>query len=413
MTTVNREKGSIEVEGVLCTAKVATRHHAECKDKARGGGWAGCHCRKSVLTYNGATQTQKMLSAKTRSWENAQRFAETWLDQFDPTKREQAKREAETVTIEQAVSSYLQDMIFRLGDNGTVSRTRTLLGDVDAKGKVTRNGKLFDWLEKQMPRPVLISDLAAAHLNAWRNSWTYDSDLTTAISFDAVKTFFKFCTSQGWLKVNPAAGIKRPKIARGNRTATFSDEQYDAILAAAKGDQQLETFLELLRWSGMALVDGVEFDRKSLDADGTLRYTRKKTGTLATVQLPEHVVTLLRSAKPFRRSDITLESSIHEWRRDLQRLFAKAGITEVKTDVGVRPAHPHMLRDTCAVWYLRHGMGVYGVAKILGHSDPTITAKAYLPFVKELEQAHIAENKEILAAAKPKTSAGEKVRAIR
>ena len=67
-------------------------------------------------------------------------------------------------------------------------------------------------------------------------------------------------------------------------------------------------------------------------------------------------------------------------------------------------AHPHMLRDTCAVWYLRHGMGLYGVAKILGHSNPTITAKHYAPFVKELENAHIAENKEILAAAKPKPS---------
>jgi len=153
----------------------------------------------------------------------------------------------------------------------------------------------------------------------------------------------------------------------------------------------------------MSLVDAVEYDAKSLDGDGTLRYTRIKSGILATVQLPEHVVALLRSAEPFRHPGITLESSIQEWRSDLQDLFAKAGITQVKTDVGMRPAHPHMLRDTCAVWYLRHGMSIYGVSKVLGHSNPTITAKHYLPFVAELEKAHIHENKLILAADKRKS----------
>ena len=412
---VNREKGQIEVDGVLCTAKVFTRHHAECKDAKRGGGWAGCNCRKSVLAYNGSTRKQRVISAHTRSWEKAQQQAEEWLDQFDPTKREQARQESEAVTIEKAVSSYLQDMIFRLGDNGTVSRARTLLGDVDAQGAVKRNGKLFDWLDKQIPRPIFISDITTTHLNSWRGSWDYKSDLTASASWSDVKTFFKFCMSQGWLKSNPADGIKRPKVARGNRTATFSDEQYDAILEASRGNQRLNTFLELLRWSGMALVDAVEFDRKQVDGDGVLRYTPQKTGTLATVTLPKGVIALLRSVQlesdnlpeqPFRRKGIALESNIHEWRRDLQDLFKRAGITEVKTDVGTRPAHPHMLRDTCAVSYLRHGMSLHGVSKILGHSNPTITARHYLPFVTELEKAHNAENAAVLAAinaAKPKT----------
>src|SRR5258708_31419221 len=221
---VNREKGQIEVDGVLCTAKVFTRHHAECKDAKRGGGWAGCDCRKSVLTYNGATRKQRVISAHTRSWEKAQQRAEEWLDQFDPTKREQARQEEAAVTVEKAVFSYLQDMIFRLGDNGTVSRARTLLGDVDAQGTVKRNGKLFDWLEKQLPRPAFISDFTAGHLNSWRGSWAYKSDLTAFASWGDVKTFFNFCASQGWLKSNPAAEIKRPKGPRGNRTATFSDK---------------------------------------------------------------------------------------------------------------------------------------------------------------------------------------------
>jgi integrase len=282
---------------------------------------------------------------------------------------------------------------------------------VDADGTIKRKGKLFDWLDKQVPRPVFVSDITPDHLMRWRDSWKFDSDLTTASSWTTIKTFLKFCKSMGWITVNPAAELRRPQTKKGNRTATFTDEEYARILDAAHGNQRLETFLELLRWSGMALIDAVEFHTKLVDREGVLRYKRKKTGTIATVKLPDHVMALLRSVplekynspdQPFLRPGVDIDSCIQDWRLALQDLFAMAGVAEVKTDVRTRPAHPHMLRDTCAVWYLRHGMSLYGVAKILGHSNPTITARAYLPFVKELEKAHIAENEEVLVAARPK-----------
>ena len=44
----------------------------------------------------------------------------------------------------------------------------------------------------------------------------------------------------------------------------FTDAEYGPILAQVQrdGDTKLETFLELLRWSGMALVDATLFDTK-------------------------------------------------------------------------------------------------------------------------------------------------------
>jgi integrase len=409
---VSRQKGSIEVEGTLFTAKVVTRHAADCKDADKGDGWAGCDCRKSVRTYDGTKQKQYTFSAKTRSWEKAQQVAEEWLDQYDPNKQETRKREEQAVTIEHAVALYLADMIARLGDNGTVSRARTLLGDVVLDGTVKRNGKLFEWLYSMTPRLRFITDIASTHLAEWRQGWGYGSDGTAFQSWCDVKTFFKFCHMQGWIAANPAAQLRHPKKKRGNRTGLFTDEQYDAILAKARGDQMLETFLELLRWSGMAMVDGVEFEQKYV-TDGVLRYTRQKSKEMATVVLPERLLTMLRALpeKPFRRSGITQVSCIHEWRRKLQGLFKQAGITTVQTEVGPKSPRPHMLRDTFAVYCLRHGVPLYSVAKALGHSNPTITAKHYLPFVAELEQAHIAEFKQVMEAAKPKVTG--KVRAIR
>lgn len=399
---VNREKGFIEVDGLSYTAKVFTRHGAACKDAARGSGWAGCNCRKSVLAYNGATRKQSTVSAHTRSWQKAEQRAEQWLDQFDPTKREQARQEAQKVSIEDAVQAYLKDMAARNLKAGTVDRNRALL--------VT---KLDKWLGQQNDRPLLISEMTPSHVTAWRATWKC-GDQTAAISFDAAKTFFKFCVGQGWIELNPAGSLKRPKIARGSRTATFTDKQYDAILAASKGNERLEAFLELLRWSGMALIDGVLFNVKTLDDAGVLRYKRQKTGTLATLKLQPHVVALLRTLsgeQPFLRKDVSLDACVGEWRRWLQGLFKKAGIMQVQTEIGPRAPHPHMLRDTYAVWLLRNGVRIHSVSKVLGHSNVAITSKHYAPWVKELETAHLEELDEALAAYQPAVSSGN-VRSI-
>ena len=399
---------TITTNGTTRTATVYVRHSDDCKDAAQGPQHRKCNCRKWLLLYDGATKEQTKAAAKTRSWSEAENAANTWIDQFDPIKAEltelTAVKAAQAVKIEDAVAAYLKDMIARLGDNGTVKRNRGLL-----------EIKLNAWLAVQPNRPQLISEVTPTHLMDWRASWKFGSDLTAAIGFDAVKTFFKFCVGQGWIALSPAANIKRPKIKRGNRTATFSDEQYAAILAAAHGNQRLETFLELLRWSGMAIIDGVLFDRKMLGDDGVLRFARRKSGSLSTVKLPDHVVALLRSvqggSQPFLRTDILLNNATHEWRRELQSLFTKAGILKVQTEVGSRRPHPHMLRDTCAVWFLRNGVGIHSVSKLLGHSNVAITSKHYAPWVKELETAHIAELGAALDAAKVKPAG--KLRAIR
>ena len=62
----------------------------------------------------------------------------------------------------------------------------------------------------------------------------------------------------------PAKHLKRPEIEQGSRTVPFTDAEYAAILAQVQkdGDTNLETFLELLRWSGMALVVATLFDSR-------------------------------------------------------------------------------------------------------------------------------------------------------
>ena len=74
----------------------------------------------------------------------------------------------------------------------------------------------------------------------------------------------------------------------------------------------------------------------------------------------------------------------------------------------MRKPHVKMLRDTFAVWHLRHGASLHTVAKMVGHAKTATTEKAYLPWVKELEQAHIADARKSLTHL-PKSKTGTNV----
>jgi integrase len=423
------------------SVKVQVRHSPTCKDKKRGADWRRCHCLKILRVYEGGGPgANRRVATKTRSWEEAERQAQEIRASWDPVKAElnrlKAEKESKQVSIEEAVALYIADMIARLGDNGTVAMARSLLGHIDPESKaVDKAGHLFLWLDRIPPdtRPKYIADLTAFLLTQWRASWKF-ADYTAAQRWGMVKSFFNFCERQGWIADSPARKLRQVDYDSGSRTAIFTDKQYETILGAVAESgpenvsavtrtawrERIIAFLELLRWSGMALIDAVQFRPELVDAEGVLRYRRQKTGELATVQLPDHVVTLLRNVplekdsvgegQPFRMKDFTPHSDTVTWRKRLMKLFVAAGITEVRNDLGkTRPAHPHMLRDTFAVWNLRHGVSLHSVAKMLGHSDPPTTAKAYLPWVKELEQATIAQGRAALEKAASKPAKGQKV----
>lgn len=420
------------------TVKVQVRHALDCKDRDKGVDWKRCKCPKILRVYEGrGSGSNKRIALGTRSWEEAERKAQELRDSWDPTKQELARfkaaHEAKQVAIERAVELYIADMQARQRARGTVQMAQSLLGHIK-DGAVTNNGHLFGWLATIPPdkRPVNIADITTAQLTAWRASWKFE-DYTAAQRWGMAKSFFNFCERQGWITDSPARKLGRINYGKGGRTAIFTDEQYGKILEAVSShepenvphptketwQQRLTTFVELLRWSGMALIDAVQWRPALVDGEGVLRYRRQKTGELATVQLPEHVVVLLRDVplerdsvgpvQPFRMRDFTPHSDTVTWRKRLQRLFALAGITEVTNELGKkRPPHPHQLRDTFAVWHLRHGVPLHALSKMLGHGNPLTTAKQYLPWVKELEDATVAAGRASLKNAVP-PAIGQKV----
>jgi integrase len=415
------------------TVRVFARHKNGCEFNRPGD--RECQCPKYLLVYEADHKKNRMESAHTASWIEAERQAKDLRNSWDPEQIElrqlRTKKELEQISLVDAISAYLVDKESVLGDGGTVELNRVFWGDIDPATKaVRREGKLFAWIAT-LPlaqRPVYVQDITSQHLSNWRAAWKWN-DLTKKNRWHMVRGFFNFCESRGWITDNPARKMKPLKARKGSRTVIFSDAQYETILAAvSKYDppefqspekrkhwqERIRTFVELLRWSAMDLVDAVEFRPESITGD-VLRYRRQKTKELGTVKLPPHVLIALRSLplepgctaeRPFRTNHIGQASNTGKWSRRLRELFKLAGIVEVRTDFRVRRPHAKMLRDTAAVWWLRHGVPIHSVSKALGHSSVTTTERAYLPWVKELEDSHIAAMDRVMDLAAPKMPAG-------
>jgi integrase len=394
----------------------------------------GCKCPKWLYVHPKGG-IRKRVAAKTGSFAEACERAKEVLDSFDPKLRELEERRAAEVRVAQPVEAvlgkYYHDLRFGLARTESyVANVKALFGVRDDSGVVF--GNLLKFIERtNVSRPLdrritNLDQLDADLLQEWRASWTYN-DLTAAQRWGMARNFFRWATSHGLIKLNPSLNMKSASVKRGIRCGHFTERQYAAIMAAVpkyRPDNipsltrenlptRMKAIISLMRGSGMALVDAVLY-RPDKIRDGVLFYRRHKNGQLAIVPLDKELLKLLARVppevdslgdeQPFGFASIDLQSACATWRRRFQSVCELAGIGSVQTEVGSTCApHPHMLRDTFAIWHLTHGTRLDTVSKMLGHATTTITENAYLPWCKERHDAIIADARSTLERAATKT----------
>jgi integrase/recombinase XerD len=117
---------------------------------------------------------------------------------------------------------------------------------------------------------VFLTDLNLSRLREWRSSWELGA-LAMQKKQEAVRQFFSFCVSSGWLKENHAKGLSKVKVTQ-KPTDSFTQAEMTKILRAAEPTQtdyernpnnapKLHSLVLLMRWSGLAIRDAVTLER--------------------------------------------------------------------------------------------------------------------------------------------------------
>lgn len=362
---------------------VYTRHAQEC-DHRDDINWRRCRCPKWIQGI-GNNGRPLRVTAKTRSWEQAETRAREMESAPDPSKP-QIKA---AITIVEAVSSFRADEDGRCLEKTTVAQSRSLF-----------EHQLFHWaVERGL---TLLTELTTPELTKFRASWGNGAN-TTKRKHERLVGFFNFCIANDWLEKNPAARMKRVEEKRVP-TDYFTREEFERIVDAtyAYGDwhgghdfhsrqDRMRALVLLMRWSGLAIKDAVTLERQRLGKDGRLFLYRAKTGVPVYVPLPDHLVQVLHTlpnSNPryfFWNGNGDAETAKKGWQRTLRHLFREfARITN--PDGTPKRCHPHMFRDTFAVELLLSGVPIDQVSLLLGHGSVKVTEKHYAPFVKARQE---------------------------
>ena len=210
---------------------------------------------------------------------------------------------------------------------------------------------------------------------------------TIARKTAAIKSFFHFLSSKGFVAEDPTASIDSPRISKSLPRAA-SVEEIDELLdaPAANGSPEAlrdKAMFELLYATGMRVTELVSLNVVDIDlAQGTVCCTGRSGGKGQRQRtLPVHATALkaltgyMENGRPVLARDPDEVALFLNHRGDrltrqgfwliLKQWAKEAGIESAMT--------PHTLRHSFAMHMLRNGVDLRAVQQLLGHAHISTT----------------------------------------
>jgi len=224
----------------------------------------------------------------------------------------------------------------------------------------------------------------------------------------------------GLLQKNPAATRKTIPRPASREMQTWSAEECQRFLQAARGDRHEALFhfalatgarqgeIIALRWADVDLRAGTVSIKAAISAER--RKGPKTRGGERMLHLPPHVVALLHELRgqltvvDLGRDDLVFPSEtgglLSGWNlvmRHMRPIMLRAEVPTIRF---------HDLRHTFATLMLRNGVPVKDVAYMLGHSDAATTIRVYAHAIPSTHGLHAAMIGELLTRG-PSHATGE------
>jgi integrase/recombinase XerD len=334
-----------------------------------------CKCWKHLRwSYQGK---QRRKAAKSRTWAGAERAKKEIELSYENAALGKPAQPDEAVSIERAVQLYLQD---KQGQNMEPATFRKYRRELSRFQRFCdRQGRYF------------LQEIRLPDLTEFRSSWEqeYPSSLTRQKVQERLRAFFRYAVNAGFIPRSPAAAMSTIKVD-ARPTLPLEADQYEALIKAvpeAISDPakaaKVQALIRCMRSTALAIGDAVTLEREKIRWDDKRRVwrvvtSRAKTGVDVSVPIPPDIAQELlavangNSTYVFSNSSAGLpQSATQNWHKELRAVFDKAGLPD---------GHPHQLRDTAAVGWLKAGIPLEEVSRLLGHTSIRTTEKHYAPW---------------------------------
>jgi site-specific recombinase XerD len=356
---------------------IFVRHKAGCPH-AGDEFHKGCRCKKHLRWSSGGKQHR--ISAKTRSWSEAEEARRRIESAFQAGGKSSTAATQRAKTILLAIDSFIASKKSQAINAHVIKKYQRELGRLDAF--MADRGKYF------------AADITLDELIEFRAAWgkQYPSVTTRQKVQERLRGFLRYLYDAGHIDRIPSLS---PIRAKDSPTLPLSEKEYksllDAIPKAFTNPQKaarVRALIRLMRHSGLAIRDAVTLERSGIQYDERKKLhrivtARQKTGTHVSVPLPPGVAKELLdvlNGNPryvFWSGNGQEETAVKDWHHFLRELFRKAGLSS---------GHPNQLRNSFAVDLLAKGVPLAEVSKLLGHESIRTTERYYAKWVPERQE---------------------------
>ncbi|HEU4665245.1 MAG TPA: tyrosine recombinase XerC [Dokdonella sp.] len=214
-------------------------------------------------------------------------------------------------------------------------------------------------------------DQAQALLAERHRSRGYSPSTLRGIA-SAWRSFFRWLAREGEIAINPATGLRSPKVKRKLPEVLDTDEM-NALVELSGDDPESvrdRALLELLYSSGLRVAELCGVRWRDLDAhDGSLRVTGKGNKTRI---VPVGAKALAALAALREQDGCGDDDPLVRGRRGapLTPNGVRARLRKRAQEQGVwKRVYPHLLRHSCASHLLESSGDLRAVQELLGHAD--------------------------------------------
>jgi site-specific recombinase XerD len=280
-------------------------------------------------------------SAKTRSWEQAQRLARAEEERYEQAVLGE-KPKPTAVTVEEAANSFMDAKTGEGLDSDTLQKHRRMT--TLFLGYCHRKNLLF------------IRDVTLPHLTAHRAEWeqNFKSKLSRRNNQGRLKEFFRYCRKSGWINNSPAEDLGKIRIRKNEqvRTDPFSPEEMQRTLSAIEPAfetdytrRRMRALILAQRYAGLSIEDAIILPRAGI-VEEKINYRvitdRKKTGAHIDNVIPSWVGRELLAA-PNANPNYLLwsgegdsSSSVKHFQKLFKKLFTVAGVPNGQRSASLR-----------------------------------------------------------------------------
>ena len=249
-----------------------------------------------------------------------------------------------------------------------------------------KQGAIARFLEYIQDRVIYISDITTQMVEEFYHKRIQKSLHGANKDLKVLKHLFNYAVDRGYLRNNPANGIRRAKpVKKIFRDLSF--EEIEKLLTTAKEKfPNLYPIVAAAYYLGLRKMELVYLEWQDIDFANNVVYVRSKPENRIkdseerTIPINRKLREILLSL-PRRDRFVFLTPSGTTWKNNLYREFQK-----VVRETGLSNVNFQILRETFGSHLLRKGISVYLVSRYLGHSSVDVTTKHYAHI--PVEQTH-------------------------